>query len=80
MNTRTSVLGVRRGGGAFVRAVGVLLRPQEPRCVQGPAHLVGQVAFLDGGGLVQPPGVPRLHVAVFSSRHQQMSDSQRHGL
>lgn len=68
---------MRAGGAGYSRRVHVVLSHHDARRVQRPVDLVGQRAFEGDDGMMQPPQVPRLHVAVLSCCRQQVTEAHK---
>lgn len=62
---------------AVLRCIGVLLGKQDARCIQRPIDFIGQIAFQNSDGIIEPPQIPCLHIAVFSCCHQQVPERKR---
>lgn len=65
------------GGAGRLRRVHVVLSHHDARGVQGPVDFIGQGAFEGNNGLMQPPQVPRLHIAVLSCCRQQLTEEEK---
>lgn len=70
---------VRGGGVSYLRRVHVVLSHHDARRVQRPVDFIGQGAFEGNDGMMQPPQIPRLHVAVLSCCHQQVPEEEKEG-
>lgn len=68
---------VRVGGVRYLRRVHVVLSHHDARCIQGPVDFIGQGAFEGNDGVMQPPQIPCLHVAVLSCCHQQATEEDK---
>lgn len=65
------------GGAGHLRRVHVVLSHHHTWGVQGPVDFIGQGALEGNNGLMQPPQVPRLHVAVLSCCRQQLTEEEK---